>query len=103
MGTYFSEDGRLLSYSLGRSDRFLALCNRAVLWQVLSPHFGDGSCSGGSDWRTIKLKRINTESGDTADLEDRLEHVKFSSTAWTHDNKVGLPATSIICRLQINF
>ena len=45
-------------------------------------------CSGGSDWRTVKLKQIDLQTGDTADLDDVLEHVKFSPIAWSHDNKV---------------
>ena len=48
-------------------------------------------CSGGSDWRTTKLKRVDPATGAAEDLEDALEHVKFSSTAWTHDNKVRRP------------
>ena len=48
-------------------------------------------CSGGSDWRTIKVKQIDVETGDAKDMEDHLEHVKFSSIAWTHDNKVPPP------------
>lgn len=49
----------------------------------------DGSCfayglsQSGSDWITIKFK--DCPSGK--DLPDTLEHVKFSSMAWTHDNK----------------
>lgn len=104
--------------------------------------------SGGSDWRTIHIKSINQETGETtgeprpacgstagrrprlpadgglrsagldapqvpicqlsaflpfcldasilsslahhhADLEDKLDHVKFSGITWTHDSKVG--------------
>ena len=55
---------------------------------VLSLMHLNGPCSGGSDWRTVKLKQIELETGDTTDLEDVLEHVKFSPIAWTHDNKV---------------
>ena len=51
-------------------------------------------CSGGSDWRTVKLKKIDLESGEATDLDDVLEHVKFSPIAWTHDNKVWLPRSS---------
>ena len=35
---------------------------------------------------------ISLDSGDVTHLEDELQHVKFSSTAWTHDNKVGTAA-----------
>ena len=45
-------------------------------------------CSGGSDWRTIQLLEVDLDTGDAKDLQDKLEHVKFSATAWTHDNKV---------------
>ncbi|KAK9846596.1 hypothetical protein WJX81_007362 [Elliptochloris bilobata] len=59
-GQAFSHSGELMAYSLG---------------------------SGGSDWRTIKLMRIDQASGKGEDLSDTLEHVKFSSMAWTHDDK----------------
>lgn len=49
------------------------------------------ACSGGSDWRTIKVMRIDQASGKGEDLSDVLEHVKFSSMAWTHDNKACPP------------
>ena len=62
MGQAFSKDGGVLAYSLS---------------------------SGGSDWREVKFLSIDSESGGTADLADRLEHVKFSSMAWSHDNKCG--------------
>lgn len=45
-------------------------------------------CSGGSDWQTIQLLRIKLDTGDVEQLDDKLAHVKFSNTAWTHDNKV---------------
>lgn len=31
-----------------------------------------------------------SEEGVRTDAEDVLKHVKFSSLAWTHDNKVGI-------------
>jgi prolyl oligopeptidase len=55
----FSEDGSFMSYSLS---------------------------SGGSDWQTIQVMSIN-EEGTAGKLEDKLEYVKFSSMAWTHDHK----------------
>ncbi|KAL4854888.1 Prolyl endopeptidase [Chlorella vulgaris] len=60
-GQSFSEDGSLYAYMLS---------------------------SGGSDWRTIHVKRINQETGEAQDLEgEKLDHVKFSGITWTHDNK----------------
>ena len=47
--------------------------------------------SGGSDWVTINLLRVDATSGATTQLEDVLHHVKFSGIAWTHDNKVPPP------------
>ena len=32
--------------------------------------------------------QVNPETGAGTALSDTLEHVKFSSLAWTHDNKV---------------
>lgn len=60
--TKFSKDGKLMAYTLS---------------------------SGGSDWVYIKVLTIDQETGETTDLEDKLEYVKFSSLAWTHDHKVG--------------
>lgn len=45
--------------------------------------------SGGSDWVNIRVLTIDQDTGDTTDLDDKLEYVKFSSLAWTHDHKVG--------------
>lgn len=53
-------------------------------------------CSGGSDWRTIKVKEIDLGTGSAKDLDDVLEHVKFSPIAWTHDNK----ASCCVCCLK---
>ncbi|HYO13880.1 MAG TPA: prolyl oligopeptidase family serine peptidase [Thermoanaerobaculia bacterium] len=39
--------------------------------------------SGGSDWQEWKVREIETGR----DLTDRLQWVKFSGAAWTHDNK----------------
>ena len=60
--TKFSKDGKLMAYTLS---------------------------SGGSDWVNIKVLTIDQETGDTTDLDDKLEYVKFSSLAWTHDHQVG--------------
>lgn len=60
--TRFSKDGKLMAYTLS---------------------------SGGSDWVYIKVLTIDQQTGETSDLEDKLEYVKFSSLAWTHDHKVG--------------
>lgn len=57
--TEFSDDGKLMAYSLS---------------------------SGGSDWCTIQVMSIDDE-GKAKVLDDKLEFVKFSSMAWTHDNK----------------
>ena len=61
--TKFSKDGKLMAYTLS---------------------------SGGSDWVSIKVLTVHQETGDTSALDDKLEFVKFSSLAWTHDHKVGL-------------
>ena len=42
--------------------------------------------SGGSDWRTVTVSKIDPATGERTELPDHLEHVKFSSLAWTHDN-----------------
>ena len=60
--TKFSKDGKLMAYTLS---------------------------SGGSDWVYIQVLAIDQETGETTDLDDKLEYVKFSSLAWTHDHKVG--------------
>ncbi|XP_014785500.1 prolyl endopeptidase [Octopus bimaculoides] len=46
-------------------------------------YFAYGLSKCGSDWITIQFKKA--PSGE--DLPDTLKHVKFSSMAWTHDNK----------------
>ena len=60
--------------------------------------------SGGSDWVHIKLLTVDQETGETRDLEDKLEYVKFSSLAWTHDHKVGYfaqqPTVCLACLLR---
>ena len=59
-GMKYSEDGALLAYQLS---------------------------SGGSDWRTMHVLKIDAASGQPTKLEDELRHVKFSDIAWTHDSK----------------
>lgn len=55
----FSEDGRHVSYQLS---------------------------SGGSDWRTVKVMRLDPETGKGTPLpEDDLSFVKFSSEVWSKD------------------
>lgn len=58
--TSFSEDGTLLAYALS---------------------------SGGSDWRTVHVLTVDQTTGAPAPLADKLEHVKFTSLAWTHEGK----------------
>lgn len=58
--TSFSEDGTLMAYALS---------------------------SGGSDWRTVHVLAVDQASGAPSPLADKLEHVKFTSLAWTHDGK----------------
>lgn len=60
-GMKFSEDGSLLTYELAK---------------------------GGSDWHTIKIMAIDAATGKGKDLQEELHHIKFSTTAWTHDNRV---------------
>eukprot|EP00882_Tetradesmus_deserticola_P019405 GHRQ01020886.1.p1 GENE.GHRQ01020886.1~~GHRQ01020886.1.p1 ORF type:complete len:455 (+),score=131.29 GHRQ01020886.1:102-1466(+) len=42
--------------------------------------------SGGSDWSTIKVLSVGAD-GAAVPHDDLLQHVKFSSIAWTHDHK----------------
>ncbi|XP_018603348.2 prolyl endopeptidase isoform X1 [Scleropages formosus] len=44
-------------------------------------YFAYGLSSGGSDWVTIHFLRVD----DLSQLPDKLERVKFSCLAWTHD------------------
>jgi prolyl oligopeptidase len=41
------------------------------------------TAASGSDWNEIRVRDVDTGK----DLEDHIEWVKFSSTAWTHDGK----------------
>lgn len=43
--------------------------------------------SGGSDWQTVHVARVDASTGAPAVLPDQLAHVKFSSLAWTHDGR----------------
>ncbi|RLN48599.1 hypothetical protein BBJ28_00023924 [Nothophytophthora sp. Chile5] len=47
-------------------------------------YFAHGISRGGSDWQTIKIMAVH--EGNKV-LEDTVEWVKFSSIAWTHDDK----------------
>ena len=38
--------------------------------------------TAGSDWQTIFVRNVDSKQ----DLSDKLEHCKFSSISWTHDN-----------------
>ena len=42
-----------------------------------------GVSSGGSDWQEFRVRDVRT----ARDMSDTLKWVKFSSVAWTHDNK----------------
>jgi len=42
-----------------------------------------GVARSGSDWNTISVRRVS----DGADLDDKIEWVKFSGVSWTHDEK----------------
>lgn len=58
--------------------------------------------SGGSDWVNIRVLAVNQDTGDTTDLDDKLEYVKFSSLAWTHDHKVGCHHHAIAAGLLLS-
>lgn len=49
-------------------------------------HLAYSLSSGGSDWSTIKVLSIGP-GGKAVKHDDLLEHVKFSTIAWTHDHK----------------
>lgn len=53
--------------------------------------------SGGSDWVHVKLLSIDQKSGEPKNLDDKLEFVKFTSLAWTHDNKVSITQQTGSC------
>uniref|UniRef100_A0A5K3F172 Peptidase_S9_N domain-containing protein n=1 Tax=Mesocestoides corti TaxID=53468 RepID=A0A5K3F172_MESCO len=46
-------------------------------------YFAYGLSKAGSDWVTIRVRKVATGE----DLEDKLDHVKFTGINWTHDNK----------------
>lgn len=46
-------------------------------------YFAYGLQHSGSDWVEIGIKRVSTGE----DLEEKLKRAKFTSIAWTHDNK----------------
>lgn len=70
MGDAFSKDGSLMAYSLS---------------------------SGGSDWRRVKFLELDTLTSKFAEMPDVLNHVKFSSMAWSHDHKCGSRALRKTC------
>lgn len=45
-----------------------------------------GETRSGSDWQTIRVRRIDPDTLVVSQLADALEWVKFSSIAWSHDN-----------------
>ncbi|OQS07225.1 prolyl endopeptidase [Thraustotheca clavata] len=49
-------------------------------------YFAYGVSKGGSDWQTVNVLAIHSD-GTIKHLDDTLEWVKFSSFAWTHDDK----------------
>ncbi len=62
-----------------RSGTFFAYAIHERYYPVIISH----TCSG-SDWNSIKVKNVLTGQ----DLEEKLEWVKFTSIAWTLDEKV---------------
>ncbi|KAG7670094.1 putative Prolyl endopeptidase [Nannochloris sp. 'desiccata'] len=67
-----SEDGTvaLMQYAFSDDGNYVAMA----------------TSSGGSDWRTVTVSKINQETGERTELADVLQHVKFTSLSWTHDN-----------------
>ncbi|KAK9846257.1 hypothetical protein WJX81_000149 [Elliptochloris bilobata] len=43
--------------------------------------------SAGSDWQTMRVVRLDNETGAATPLRDVLTGVRYSTTAWTPDNK----------------
>lgn len=68
-----SEDGTvaLSSYSWSECGDFVAMA----------------FSTGGTDWRTVNVHKVDQESGERQQLGDELQHVKFTSLAWTHDSR----------------
>ena len=58
------------------------------------------ACSGGSDWETIHVLQINNDTGAATVLNDTLNNVKFSSTAWSPDSKVCSRSAIRVLRLN---
>jgi prolyl oligopeptidase len=67
-----SEDGTvaLMQYAFSDDGNYVAMA----------------TSSGGSDWRTVTVSKINQETGERTQLPDVLNNVKFTSLSWTHDN-----------------
>lgn len=44
----------------------------------------------------MKVLRVRQDDGTTEPLSDVLKEVKFSSLAWTHDNKGATPTSDLL-------
>lgn len=76
----------LLDPNLLSTDGTAALSSRAFSEAKVDASklfFAHGISRGGSDWQTIKVLSVH----DRKTLDDAVEWVKFSSIAWTHDDK----------------
>eukprot|EP00088_Acartia_fossae_P067038 TRINITY_DN8336_c0_g1_i1.p1 TRINITY_DN8336_c0_g1~~TRINITY_DN8336_c0_g1_i1.p1 ORF type:complete len:709 (+),score=185.74 TRINITY_DN8336_c0_g1_i1:52-2178(+) len=56
---------------------------KQVKWSYDGSLLAYGLSQSGSDWSSIKIKKV--ETGE--DYPESLDKIKFSSVAWTHDNK----------------
>ena len=76
----------------------------AIMLRIL--RFLPAPCSGGSDWQKILLLEVN-QNGSTTQLNDTLDNVKFSTTAWAPDSKVScprkVPMQQHCCSLRLAF
>eukprot|EP01121_Diplochlamys_sp_Union-15-3_P000526 TRINITY_DN1045_c0_g1_i8.p1 TRINITY_DN1045_c0_g1~~TRINITY_DN1045_c0_g1_i8.p1 ORF type:complete len:657 (-),score=112.36 TRINITY_DN1045_c0_g1_i8:312-2243(-) len=68
----FSEDG---TKSLGQ-----------VSFSETGKYVAYNVSTSGSDWQIIEIKATNKDDPRAKDLNEKLEWIKFSSTAWTHDD-----------------
>ena len=62
------------------TDGTVSLADAVVSWD--GKLLAWGTSDGGSDWRTFRVRRVDTG----ADLTDELKWIKFSSVAWSKDN-----------------